>query len=391
MKIAYFDCFAGAGGDMIVAAMLDAGVEVDFLKARLATLNLDEVEIKVARTDRGGLSALSFVPAAGKQKRHRNLEQVIEIINRGQISQKARKTAVEIFNKLARAEAAVHNKDIQQIHFHEVGAVDAIVDIVSAAIGLEALGVEQVYCSAISVGGGTVECAHGLLPVPAPATVELLKAVPIAAGPQQVELLTPTAAAILTTIVDEFCPLPAMKIETTGYGAGRLQSEKFPNVLRLILGEAAAGDSANTDSVCLLETNMDDVTGELLGATTEKLLAEGALDVFTTAIFMKRNRPGVKLSVLCKINDTQRLENLLLCQGISLGVRRQTLQRTKLAREYVTVPTRFGRIRVKEGLMNGKVVSVKPEFSDCAESAQKNSVSVKSVSDAAMAAYSRQH
>lgn len=391
MKIAYFDCFAGAGGDMIVAAMLDAGLDADFLKTQLAKLNLDDVEIKVTRTCRAGLSALSFVPAVSQQKQHRNLEQILDIINQSTISQKARKTAVEIFNKLARAEAAVHNKDIQQIHFHEIGAVDAIVDIVSAAIGLEKLGIEKVYCSAISVGGGTVECEHGLLPVPAPATAELLKAVPIVAGPQQAELLTPTAAAILTTIVDEFCPLPAMRIETIGYGAGRLQSEKFPNVLRLILGEDAAGDSANADSVCLLETNLDDVSGELLGATTEKLLAEGALDVFTTAIFMKRNRPGVKLSVLCKMNDTQRLESFLLCQGISLGVRKQTLQRTKLAREYVTVQTQFGRIRLKKGLMNGKVVSVKPEFSDCQQAAQNNNVSVKSVSDAAMAAYSTQH
>ncbi len=249
MKIAYFDCFAGAGGDMIVAAMLDAGLDADFLKAQLAKLNLDDVEIKVTRTCRAGLSALSFVPAVGQQKQHRNLEQILDIINQSTISQKARKTAVEIFNKLARAEAAVHNKDIQQIHFHEIGAVDAIVDIVSAAVGLEALGIVKVYCSAISVGGGTVECEHGLLPVPAPATAELLKAVPIVAGPQQAELLTPTAAAILTTIVDEFCPLPAMRIETIGYGAGRLQSEKFPNVLRLILGEDAAGDSANADSV----------------------------------------------------------------------------------------------------------------------------------------------
>jgi len=221
MKIAYFDCFAGAGGDMLVAAMLDAGLDVEFLKAQLATLSLKKLDVKLTETKRCGLRALSFVPVVPKQQQHRNLQQITKIITQSRISEQARKTAITIFERIAQAEAAVHGKDPNDIHFHEIGALDSIVDIVSASIGLEALEVEKVYCSALSVGGGTVKCAHHLLPVPAPATMELLKGIPIVGGPGQVELLTPTAAAILTTVVDQFCPLPSMKIEAVGYGAGR--------------------------------------------------------------------------------------------------------------------------------------------------------------------------
>ena len=389
MKIAYFDCFAGAGGDMIVAAMLDAGLDVKFLKSQLATLGLSELDIKAERTRRCGISALSFEPVVPGQRQHQNLEQITRIISQSRISEQAKKTAIRIFNRLARAEAAVHAQNIQDIHFHELGAVDAIVDVVSASIGLEALGIEKVYCSVLSIGGGTVNCAHGLMPVPAPATAELLKAVPVVAGPEQAELLTPTAAAILTTVVEQFRPLPAMKIEAIGYGAGRLQSEKFPNVLRLLLGQTTDEDAANVDSVCLLETNIDDAAGEVVGLAAEKLLAEGALDVFTTPIYMKHNRPAVKISVICRLDDTERLERLLFEQGLVLGVRKQTLQRSKLPREFVTVQTEFGEVKIKLGLLNGKVVSAKPELADCAQAARKHNVPVKTVQDAAMAAYNK--
>jgi uncharacterized protein (TIGR00299 family) protein len=228
-----------------------------------------------------------------------------------------------------------------------------------------------------------------LLPVPAPATTELLKGVPIIGGPGQVELLTPTAAAILTTVVDRFCPLPAMKIEKIGYGAGSLESEKFPNVLRLILGQTIDDAEANADSVCLLETNIDDASGELVGSVTEKFFGRGALDVFTTPIYMKHGRPAGQLSVICKIEDIQQLEKILFEEGLTFGVRRQIMQRTKLARDFVPVQTEFGEIKIKIGLLGGKIVNAKPEFSDCSAAAEKHKVAVKTVLDAAMAAYQK--
>jgi len=389
MKIAYFDCFAGAGGDMIVAAMLDAGLDVEFLKAQLATLGLKNLDIKLTETRRCGLRALNFVPIVPQQRQQRNLQQITKIISQSKISERAKKTTITIFERIAQAEAAVHGKDPNDIHFHEVGALDSIVDIISASIGLEALGVDKVYCSALSVGGGTIKCAHGPMPVPAPATAELLKGIPVIGGPGQYELLTPTAAAILTTVVDQFCPLPSMKIEAVGYGAGSLESEEFPNVLRLILGQTVAEDLANTDSVCLLETNIDDVSGELTGSIADKLLKDGALDVFSTPIYMKQSRPAVQISVICKVEDAQQLEQILFEQGLTFGIRKQILQRSKLAREFVTVQTEYGEIRIKTGTLDGKVVNAKPEFSDCRLAAEKHNVSVKAVLDAAIAAYKK--
>ena len=389
MKIAYFDCFAGAGGDMIAAAMLDAGLDAEFLKAQLATLGVKNLDIKITETQRCGLRAVSFKPVIPRQSQHRNLEQITKIINQSKISKQARKTAVSIFEKIARAEGAVHSKDRNDIHFHEVGAIDSIVDIVSASIGIEALGVERVYCSALSIGGGIVKCAHSVLPVPAPATAELIKGVPVTSGPGQFELLTPTAAAILTTITDEFGPLPSMKIETVGYGAGTLDSEEFPNVLRLILGQSADEALEDTDSVCLLETNVDDVSGEVVGSVSEQLLECGALDVFTTPIYMKHNRPAVKISVVCKIRLAEQLEQVIFKQGLTFGIRKQILQRKKLAREFVSVETEFGSIKIKKGSTGGQIVNIKPELSDCVKAAKKHNVGVKKIIDAAMAEYNK--
>jgi uncharacterized protein (TIGR00299 family) protein len=389
MKIAYFDCFAGAGGDMIVAAMLDAGLDAEFLKVQLATLGLKNLNIKITETKRAGLRALSFLPVVQKEHKQRNLKDITKIITQSKIGEKAKKTAIAVFEKIAQAEGAVHGDDPNDVHFHEVGALDSIVDIVSASIGFEALGLDKVYCSTLSVGGGTIECAHQILPVPAPATMKLLKGVPIVGGPGQLELLTPTAAAILITVVDRFCPLPAMKIEAIGYGAGSLESEEFPNVLRLILGQTADEMEATADSVCLIETNIDDISGEIVGSVTEKLFSRGALDVFTTPIYMKQGRPAEQISVICKIEDVQQLEQIFFEEGLTFGVRRQILQRSKLAKQFVTVQTEFGEIRIKIGSLGGKIVNAKPEFSDCSCAAEKHKVTVKAVLDAAMAAYKK--
>jgi len=386
MKIAYFDCFAGAAGDMIVAAMIAAGLDADLLKSQLATLDLAGLEIKITPTRRASLKTLTFTPTAPKNQKHHHLSDITQIIQQSKISENAKKTAIAIFDQLAHAEAAVHGKSVDEIHFHEVGAVDSIVDIVSAAIGLEALGIEKVYSSPLSLGSGQVKCDHGILPVPAPATAELVKGVPVTAGLGEFEMLTPTAAAILTTVAENFGQMPAMKIETIGLGAGVKDPKAFPNILRLIIGQTADPDSETADSVCLLETNVDDVTGELIAPVTEKLLAASALDVFTTPIYMKHNRPAVKISVICKIRDIQPMERLLFEEGLTLGIRRQILQRTKLARRIVTVDTEFGRIRIKLGFFDGRVVSTKPEIADCQTAAKKHNVPVKTVIHAAIKA-----
>ena len=389
MRIAYFDCSAGAAGDMIVAAMLDAGLDLEYLKGQLATLKIKKLDIKVRRTKRAGLGAMTFVPIAPDEHHHRNLKEITAIISGSKIGDKAKKTAIAIFKRLAEAEAKVHRTKPQKIHFHEVGAVDSIVDIVSAAIGLEALGIEKVYCSPMSVGGGTVKVAHGRLPVPAPATAELIKGVPAAGGPINKELLTPTGAAILTTIAEGFCELPAMKVTTIGYGAGTLDCEEFANVVRLIVGEAGCDAEANADTVCLLETNIDDVSGEVVACVMDSVFENGALDVFTSAINMKHNRPAVKMSVICEPGSVQRIEQIIFEAGLTFGIRRQMLQRSKLAREFVTAKTEYGDIRIKVGRWRGKIVNAKPEFADCARAAERCSVPVKAVLEAAKKAYTR--
>lgn len=387
MRICYFDCFAGAAGDMIVAAMLDAGLDFEYLKGQLSALKLDNVDVKVSETKRGGLRAQQFIPVMAEEEHHRNLDDIRKVIGDSGIGDKAKGTAVAIFARLAQAEGAVHGKEVGDIHFHEVGALDSIMDIVSAAIGLDALGIEKVYCSTLSVGGGTVKTAHGVLPVPAPATAELLRGVPAVGGPIDKELLTPTGAAILTTVAEQFCPLPEMKIESIGYGAGTLECDEFPNVVRLIIGEAVAAAEANADTVRLLETNIDDVSGEVIGSAMDKLFENGALDVFTTAIAMKQNRPAVKLSVICETGDVQKLERVIFEAGLTFGIRRQTLERSKLSREFVTVTTGFGDIKIKVGKLADKVVNVKPEFGDCRRASKEHDVAVKTVTEAAMRAY----
>jgi len=390
MKIAYFDCLAGAAGDMIVAAMIDAGVDAEDLKAQLEKLRIDGLGFELSQTTRAGLRALSFKPFSPEHQHHRNLEQIIGIIRESKITDAAKELAITAFNKLADAEAAVHGKQAQDITFHEVGAIDSIADIVCAAIAIQslhAMGLKRIYCSQLSLGGGSVKAAHGLLPVPAPATAELLKGIPIVGGPVDAELLTPTAAAILTGIVDHFGTLPSMKIETVGYGAGSRDFARFSNVVRLILGETADEPDANADTVCLLETNVDDISGELVGTAVEKLLACGSLDVFTTPIYMKQNRPAVKISIICKTTDVAKIQRNLFEQGLTFGIRTQIMQRTKLVRQFVTVSTQFGEIRIKVGSLDGRIVNVKPELSDCIKAAKDHGAHVKAVIDTAITEY----
>lgn len=388
MKIAYFDCFSGAGGDMITAAMLDAGLSEELLKQQISTLGIHDIELKVSPTTRCGIKAVRFEPVAPHQHHHRHLGDILHIINNSGISQSAKERAAEVFKKLAAAEAHVHGTDISSVHFHEVGAVDSIVDIVSACIGIEQLKIEKVYCSPLALGGGTVKSEHGILPVPAPATAELVKNVPTFGGPVQIELLTPTAAAILTTFATSFGTMPAMTVETIGHGAGSRDSKTLPNIVRLVIGEAAAA-AADSDYVMLLETNCDDITGELAGHLVERLMTRGALDAFTVPMYMKHSRPAILLSVICKPQDAPQIENFLFEQGITLGIRRQIIQRSTLKRDFVTVDTAYGRIRIKRGFVGDKAVFAKPEFCDCEKAAIENNVPVKAVIIAAITAYGK--
>ncbi|MBN2020317.1 MAG: nickel pincer cofactor biosynthesis protein LarC [Sedimentisphaerales bacterium] len=391
MRLAYFDCFAGAAGDMLVAALLDAGLDFEFLKSQIAALGIPQKDLtlKVSQVKRAGLRAVQFIPVITEQHHHRHLEDIKKIINDSGIGEKPKHTALTIFERLAQAEAAVHGKEPNEIHFHEVGAIDSIVDIVSSAIGLDALKIDKVYCSPLSVGGGWLDAAHGRLPVPAPAAAELLKGVPTIGGPIEKELLTPTAAAILTTVVEKFGTLPEMKLEKIGYGAGTLDCEHLPNVLRLIIGESVGQAEATADTICLLETNIDDVSGEIVASVMNKLFEQGALDVYTTAITMKQNRPASKLSVLCEVPDVDILEKLIFKAGLTFGIRRQIMQRSKLAREFVSVHTKFGDINIKVGKLDGQVVNTKPEFSDCLKAADEHKIPVRHVIDAALRAFNR--
>ena len=415
MKIAYFDCFSGAAGDMIVGACLDAGVSSDYLRSELARLGLDQVELKIEKVSKNGIAATSFQPiiknhhhhhhhsdsdsdAHGsgycrehKHPAHRNLQTIIEIINGAGFSDKVTQQAVKIFQRLAQAEAKVHGTTEDQIHFHEVGADDAILDIVGSCLALEALGVEKVFCSRLTVGSGTVRCEHGVLPVPAPATVELIKGIEITHSGAQVELLTPTGAAILTGLADSFGSMPPMKITGDGYGAGQRDIAEFPNVLRLLVGETVeSGQQANADEVCVLEANIDDATAELIGYVSEKLLEAGALDVYCTAIVMKKNRPGTLITVLCRPADAARMEQIMFRESTTFGIRRHSCRRSILPRDYCTVDSPYGKIRIKQGYFDGSVITGSVEFDDCQKAAEKHNVPVKQVISAAMAAYERE-
>jgi pyridinium-3,5-bisthiocarboxylic acid mononucleotide nickel chelatase len=386
MRIGYFDCFSGASGDMILGALVSAGLSEERLRAELGKLSLDGYELGIRRIQKQGFAAIKVdVQLTGKPG-HRHLRHIIEIIDGSALSDSVRQRAKRIFTRLGEAEAKVHGIEVEKVHFHEVGAVDAIVDVVGAMIGLEQLGVGRILCSPIPVGSGTVTCDHGVLPVPAPATAELLSGVPLAECDEVGELLTPTGAAILTTLAEGFGPIPAMQIEQCGYGAGSRDGQKRPNVLRLFVGQVAeAGDLS--DEVVVLEANLDDATGEQIGHAFAALLAAGALDVFTTPIMMKKNRPAVLLSVLATPEKQVACEEVLFAETTTLGVRKHVCTRRKLSRDVATVETKFGPIRIKLGRRGDRVTLASPEYEDCAEASRKHGVSLRAVMNEASAVW----
>ncbi|MBN1846443.1 MAG: nickel pincer cofactor biosynthesis protein LarC [Sedimentisphaerales bacterium] len=389
MKIAYFDCFGGAAGDMIVGACLDAGLSADRLRGELAKLNLPDIELQIKKVTKKGISATAFVPAGTSKQPCRHLSQIIELIRAADLSARVRQRAVAIFERLGQAEAKIHQRSVEEIHFHEVGAADAILDIVGACVALEALEIEQIICSPLAVGSGTIRCAHGTLPVPAPATAELIKGVPLRTSNVEGELLTPTGAAILTTLAERFGSLPEMTIEAIGYGAGQRDLEEQPNVLRLIVGRTDDAEPANATAgrIAVLETNLDDATGELIGHLGETLMQAGALDVFFTPVVMKKNRPGTQITVLAPVELADLLTERLLTESTTFGVRRHVCDRTVLARSHRTVETQFGPIRIKIGTLGDRPVTCSPEYEDCRQAARRHGATLKSVMAAAMIAW----
>ncbi len=384
MKVAHFDCFSGISGDMTLAALIDVGVDARAITEGIASLQLP-IQVEIEKVRKGGFAATYVHIEAPEEQTHRFLPDIEAILNKGSLSDRQRDLALRIFRRLAEAEAASHGLPIEKVHFHEVGALDSIADITGAAIGLDLLGVERFTSRSVPTGNGMVKCAHGLMPIPAPATAQLLKGVPLGATSIKAELTTPTGAAILTTLVDEWIDQPVMTIERIGYGAGRRELMEQPNLLRLFVGKAA--NRGERDTVWMLETNLDDLPAEWIGYCCERLLAAGALDVYCTPIFMKKNRPGVLLSVIAPEAALAGLEAILFSETTTFGVRRYAVSRSKRQRRACQVETPWGVIQGKLGWREGGQELFSPEYEDCARVAREQRVPLREVYQQALQAY----
>jgi uncharacterized protein (TIGR00299 family) protein len=388
MKTLYFDCFAGASGDMILGATVAAGVDAGYLREQLSLLPVTGFSIDFETVNRSGLSATYARVETAHEHSHRSLADIKEIIDGSDLSRGVKQRAIAIFTRLAEAEARVHNEPVDHVHFHEVGALDAIVDVVGAAICFDALQIERFVCSPLHVGSGMVKMAHGHFPVPPPAVAELLKGVPCYSTEIKGELLTPTGAAIITTVCTEYGPIPEMKTDATGYGAGTREYQEFPNVLRVLLGETEL-HGATDERLWMLETNLDDASPQIIGHVMDRVLELGALDCFFTPVQMKKNRPGVLLSVLCGRNEKEALMKLLFTETTTLGVRSYEVARRALQRSVMRVETQYGPIDVKVAHLDGRVVNEMPEFEQCRQAAAKANVPLKIVEEVARLALAK--
>jgi uncharacterized protein (TIGR00299 family) protein len=388
MRIAYLDCSSGISGDMTLGVLVDAGVPFDKLNEAVGSLGLPGLRLVAQEVKKHGFRATQVTVEHAHEHVHRHLHHITAMIDGSRLTERQKQTARRIFTRLAEAEAKVHGTTIEKVHFHEVGAADSIADIVGSAVGWDLLAVDRIVASAVPTGSGRIKIAHGEVSVPAPATAELLRGIPLAESAVQAELTTPTGAAILSTLAESFGPLPAMKIERIGCGAGQKDFAEQPNILRLILGEAAGPDAkAETDQVCLLETNLDDTTGEMIGYCIACLWEAGALDVYTTAIQMKKNRPGVMLSVLCRPADAEALEAIVFRETTTLGVRRSVLGRRVLSRRPCQVATPWGPVEGKLGWIAGAKARFAPEYESCLRVATEHGVPLREVYEAACRAY----
>jgi pyridinium-3,5-bisthiocarboxylic acid mononucleotide nickel chelatase len=388
MNLAYFDCFSGISGDMTLGALIDAGCDVARLRSGLQALQVAGWELSAEKVWKNGMAATHAKVKTEDQQRHRSLTDILDILERSRLDSEVRKRSAAIFQKLGEAEARVHDVALEKIHFHEVGAVDAIVDIVGACIGFGVLGVDKFACSPLNVGGGTAKMAHGVLPVPAPATANLLQGKPTYSNGVQHELVTPTGAAIVSTLCDSFGPQPPMTVSAIGYGAGTVDLEGQPNVLRIMIGESAANTMAGYDEeVSVIEANLDDMNPQIYGYFLERALAAGALDVYTTPVHMKKNRPGTLLTVLCKPRDANALTSLIFAETTTFGVRTTSAHRRILPREHVSVSTAFGDVRLKLSRVKGRILHVSPEFEDCRKLALEKNVPLQQVINEALRCY----
>jgi pyridinium-3,5-bisthiocarboxylic acid mononucleotide nickel chelatase len=405
VKILYFDCFSGISGDMTLGALLDAGLPLGELKTALGSLALPGVHIHADRVLRAGVSATKFKVHAHDHgsaehhhddradhhahedsgHHHRSLPAIFELIDKASLSAQGRTRARALFQRLAEAEAAIHQMPVEQVHLHEVGALDSIIDIVGAVFALEWMGADRIVCSPLNVGGGMVRSAHGLFPVPAPATVKLLGDAPVYGGPPQSELVTPTGALIASSYADSFGPMPAMSVDRVGYGAGDRDDPTTPNVLRVFVGRAA--DQAGAGRVSVVECEIDDMNPQIFGLVMDRLYAAGALEVFYVPVQMKKNRPGTLLTVIAPPALRGAITDLIFSETTTIGLRYAEVDRECLAREIVSVDTSLGTARVKVARRNGRVMNATPEFEDCARIAAANGLPVKEVQALVMRAY----
>jgi uncharacterized protein (TIGR00299 family) protein len=388
MKIAYFDCIAGASGDMILGALLDAGLPEATLRARLADLRLDGFDLRCQQVLKNGFSATKVDVLVAEDVPARHLPEIEAIVLESDLSPAIQEQALAIFRRLGEVEANIHGTTLDQVHLHELGAVDTIVDVAGALAGLDALGVEEIYASPLPMGRGFVRGAHGLIPLPAPATVALLEGVPVVGSDLEVELVTPTGAALLSSLASGFGPIPAMTLTATGYGAGG-RDLPIPNVLRLLLGEQAAPNDAVTETLAMLETNVDDLNPEIYDYVMARLFEAGALDVFLSPIQMKKNRPATLLRLICQPDGVDELMAILFAETSTLGVRQQLVTRHCLAREIHTVETPYGAVRVKVARWGEGQVKAAPEYDDCRRLAESNGVPLREVYRAAERATER--
>lgn len=387
-KLAYFDGFSGASGDMVLGALVDAGLDVARLEAELRRLPLAGWGISAEKVKRGALQATHVRVTSAETHHHRGLSKIEAIITSGKLAPRAAEMAVRIFCRLGEAEAKVHGVSLEKVHFHEVGAVDSIIDIVGAAVGFDLLGIGQFASAPLNVGGGKIKTEHGILPVPAPATVELLKHTPTYSTGIQRELVTPTGAAILSTLASQFGAQPAMTVQAAGYGAGSAQLEEQPNVLRMVIGEPAEDRMVPWDEkIAVIEANLDDMNPQIYGYFAEKALAAGALEVYATPVQMKKNRPGQLVTILCAPESAKALMDLVFRETTTIGLRCWEARRRVLQRETVTVETPLGAVRMKISRQNGHMLNAAPEYEDCRRIAEERGVPLKEVLAAATAAY----
>lgn len=389
MKVLWYDCFSGISGDMNLGAMIDLGIELSYLKTELKKLNLKGWDIVAEKAQRHGITGtMVTVKQLAPEDHHRHLSDIQKIISDSSLSDNVKNLSMQIFMKIANAEARVHGIPVEKVHFHEVGAIDSIIDITGAAICFHALNVGKVYTSEIELGSGFVKCDHGKLPVPAPATAEIVKGMPVRIGGVDFEATTPTGAAILSALTTEYCPAKSFKIETTAYGIGHKDHPGVPNLLRVSLGETLSGTFSGHKAL-LLESNIDDMNPEFYEYISDRLFRSGASDVYFSQIIMKKGRPGIVLSVICESGSEDKIREIIFTESTTLGIRTMEFNKDTLTREFDRLKTIYGEVTIKHSFYNGREVSAKPEYDECKKIASEKSIPVKEVYNNIMAAITK--